>query len=287
MQLTKPELLLLEQIANGNKAVKTIAIALKKSDKQIYVTAKKLAEKGLIERLNGNLEPKRTSYIALLLQLLAKIPNLPVALADSGIPIFTVMLKPVTLEDIKAKTGFKETTIFGKLRHATRRSMVRKRVSTYELNSRLWTLLESFLVELKKYEETTDERIPASSVIYYKKNNEIIFSSKEELDAPKTAFSAYVDYDIELMTITNYYYLPKKKLTKEDIILHSLYVFEKDMDIRSLIFVALFYAKFKKEFKIKHPILMNLSAVLAGGEIKGYPKYQEIKDRAEVYNIEV
>ena len=89
------------------------------------------------------------------------------------------------------------------------------------------------------------------------------------------------------MTITNYYYLPKKKLTKEDILLHSLYVVEKDMDISSLIFVALFYAKFKKEFKIKHLILMNLSAVLAGGEIKGYPKYQEIKDRAEVYNIEV
>ena len=32
---------------------------------------------------------------------------------------------------------------------------------------------------------------------------------------------------------------------------------------------------------------MNISAVLAGREIKGYPKYQEIKDRAEVYKIEV
>jgi hypothetical protein len=32
---------------------------------------------------------------------------------------------------------------------------------------------------------------------------------------------------------------------------------------------------------------MNISTVLAGGEIKGYPKYQEIKDRAEVYKMEV
>ena len=153
--------------------------------------------------------------------MLAKIPNLPIVLADSGIPIFTVMLKQATLEDIKAETGFKETTLFGKLKHATRRSMVKKRVSTYELNSKLWTLLKRFLIELKEYEETTDERIPASSVIYYKKKNEIIFSSKEELDAPKTAFSAYADYGIELMTITNYYYLPKKRLTKEDDLLHS------------------------------------------------------------------
>ena len=44
---------------------------------------------------------------------------------------------------------------------------------------------------------------------------------------------------------------------------------------------------YKKEFKITHQILMNISAVLAGEEVKGYPKYQEIKDRAEVYKIKV
>jgi hypothetical protein len=43
----------------------------------------------------------------------------------------------------------------------------------------------------------------------------------------------------------------------------------------------------KNEFKIKHEILMNISAVLAKGKIKGYPNYQEIKDRAEVYGIKL
>ena len=287
MQLTKPELLLLEQIANGNKAVKTLAVALKKSDKQIYVTAKKLAEKGFIERLNGTLEPKRTGFIALLLQMLAKTPNLAPVLADSGIPILTAMLKPVTMQEVMDETGLKRTAVYDKIEQAKRRSMVKKRVSTYEINEKLWHPLKDFLEELKKYEATTDERIPASSIIYYKKDDEIVFSSKEELDAPKTAFSAYEEYGIGILTITHYYYLPKKKLSKQDILTHSLYVVEKDKDIRHLIFIALFYAKFKEEFKIKHPILMNLSAILAGGEIKGYPKYQEIKDRAEVYGIKV
>lgn len=287
MQLTKPELLLLEQIANGNKAIKSLAVALKKSDKQIYVTAKKLAEKGFIERLNGTLEPKRTAFIALLLQMLAKTPNLAPVLADSGIPILTAMLKPVTMQEIMDETGLKRTAVYDKIEQAKRRSMVKKRVSTYEINERLWNPLKEFLEELKRYEATTDERIPASSIIYYKKDDEVVFSSKEELDAVKTAFSAYEEYGIGILTITNYYYLPKKKLSKQDILTHSLYVVEKDKDIRHLIFIALLYAKFKDEFKIKHPILMNLSAILAGGEINGYPKYQEIKDRAEVYGIKM
>jgi len=66
-----------------------------------------------------------------------------------------------------------------------------------------------------------------------------------------------------------------------------LYVVEKDKDIRNLIFIALFYAKYKKELKIKHEILTNLTEVLAGGKVDGYPTYEEIKDRAEVYGIRV
>ena len=141
--------------------------------------------------------------------------------------------------------------------------------------------------EIKRSESKTDPRIPASAIIYYKKKDHIVFSSKEELDAVKTAFSAYKDYGINLLNITNFYYLPKQALSKEDILRHSLCIAEKDMDIRYLIFIALFYAKYRKELKIKHQILININLVLSGKEVKGYPKYPEIKDRAEVYKIEV
>ncbi len=287
MQLSKPQLLVLEQIANGNKEISEIARALKRSEKQIYVIAKKLSDNGIVRLSNGTLEPKKTLCVALLLQLLSKTTNLTPVLADSGIPILTSMLKPVTLEEIIDETGFKRATIFKKLKQAKMRSIVKKNAATYEINKKLWSSLKDFLEKLKEYESVTDDRIPVGAVIYYKKGNEIVFSSKEELDATLTAFSAYERYGIRLLTVTNYYYLPKRKLTKEEILMHSIYVAEKDMDIRNLIFIALFYAKFKKEFKIKHPILLNLSAVLAGGEIKGYPKYHEIKEKAEVYGIEV
>ena len=287
MEFTKGEISVLEQIAKGNKSLKEIAVALKKSEPQVYVYVKNLADKSLIELINGNIEPNRITYLSLLLQLLSKIPNLIPVLEGPGIPIFTAMLKPSTIEEISSKTGYRKTAIYKRLQEARKRSLVRKKLTTFEINDKMWTGLKETLEEIKKYELSTDNRIPASAIIYYKKGEEIIFSSKEELDAVKTAFSAYQDYGINLLTITHFYYLPKKTLTKEDILKHSLYIVEKDMDTRYLIFIALFYVKFKKEFKIKHPILMNISAVLTGKYVKGYPKYQEIKDRAEVYNIDV
>jgi predicted transcriptional regulator len=287
MELTRGEILVLEQVAKGNKSVKEITLALKKSESQVYVYVKNLADKSLIELIKGDIKPKRIPHLSLLLQLLSKIPNLTPILEGPGIPIFTGMLQPSTIEEISNETGYKKTAIYKRLQEARKRSLVRKKLTTFEINDKMWAGLKETLEEIKKSELKTDNRIPASAIIYYKKRDEIVFSSKEELDAVKTAFSAYQDYGIGLLTITHFYYLPKKTLTKEDILKHSLYIVEKDMDTRYLIFIALFYVKYKKEFKIKHLILMNISAVLAGREVKGYPKYQEIKDRAEVYKIEV
>lgn len=287
MQLSKTEILLLEQVAKGNKAVKSLALALKVKERRIYAIITKLVEKEFIRRINGDIEPKDTLHVKLFLQVLIDYPNVTPALSDSGLPILTSLLKSSSIDEITDETGFKKTAIYTKIGEARKRSILIKTHSTYRLNNKIWGKLIEFLKELNKYESITDTRIPASATIYYKKNNEIIFASKEETDAEKTAFSAYEKYGIKLLTIKNYYYLPKKTLTKEEVLRHSLYIVEKEKDIRNLIFIALFYAKFKSEFKIKHEILMNISAVLAKGTVKGYPGYQEIKDRAEVYGIEV
>lgn len=287
MELVKGEILVLEQVAKGNKSVKEIALTLKKSEPQVYVYVKKLADKSLIELINGDIEPKRIPHLSLLLQLLSKIPNLTPILEGPGIPIFTAMLTPSTIEEISNETGYKKTAIYKRLQEARKRSLVRKNQATFEINDKMWAELKETLEEIKKSELKTDSRIPASAIIYYKKKDEIVFSSKEELDAVKTAFSAYKNYGIDLLTITNFYYLPKKTLSKEDILQHSLYIIKKDNDIRYLIFIALFYAKYKKEIKIQHQILENINLVLAGKDVKGYPTYQEIKDRAEIYHIKV
>ncbi|MCK5107849.1 MAG: hypothetical protein KAQ83_03920, partial [Nanoarchaeota archaeon] len=118
-----------------------------------------------------------------------------------------------------------------------------------------------------------------------------IFSCKQELkltnELKKTAFSIYEKYDIKILSVTNYYCLSKDQLIKKDILRHSLYIVEKEQAIRNLIFLALFYFKYQKEFNTQHLILDNLKLVLNGKNIKGYPSYNEIKERAEVYNIKL
>ena len=67
--------------------------------------------------------------------------------------------------------------------------------------------------------------------------------------------------------------------------MHSIYVAEQEKNVNDIIFIALFYAKFKTTFGIKHPVLTNIKAILSGENIKGYPTHDEIRDRARVYDI--
>ena len=62
MNLSKPELKVLEQIAKNNTKVLEIAHALKKSDKQIYRTRKNLIKKGIIELSKGKIKEKKKNF---------------------------------------------------------------------------------------------------------------------------------------------------------------------------------------------------------------------------------
>ncbi|MDP1694848.1 MAG: hypothetical protein Q8L34_04890 [Candidatus Woesearchaeota archaeon] len=288
MQLSKTEIKVLEQIARGNKAVKSIAKSIAKSVKQVYVTAKRLEEIGIVVRVKRKLEVKKTTHLMLLMQTLAERPNLAPMLADAGIPICMTMLNLITVKAVIKETGFKKATIYKKLEQAKRRSLVIKKGSAFKINEKFWPMLKTFLEALKKYEAAGDDRIPISSIIYYKRNDEIVFSTREEVDAAKTAFSAYEEYGIKPLLITEFYYLPKRKLSKKEIFLHSLYIAEKTGDLREAIFVAMFYIKYYEELKkIKHLLLEKITKVLKGERIRWFPSLEEIKEKAEVYGIKV
>lgn len=71
---------------------------------------------------------------------------------------------------------------------------------------------------------------------------------------------------------------------KKDIFRHALYVAEKEASVRHLIFLALFYCKFEEELKdVKNNIVENLKLVLQGKRIRGYPDFEEIKEKADIY----
>jgi predicted transcriptional regulator len=289
MELSKTELEILSQIASGNKAISTVALTLKKSKKQVYTAIKQLRRKQFVSLVRGTIHPEHYLHTTLLLQTLGDYSYLVSMLSDSGIPILQLLATPRTVKEIQEKTEYQKSVIYQKLKRGISHNIVTKKEGPYQLNPKLWPVLKRFLYEVSDLEQTTDFRVPSSSVIYHKTTHEIVFSTREELDATLTAFSAYGNFGITIYNITHFYYLPKKELTVEDVFRHSLYISEKKPEeIRYYIFIALFYLKHRKKLgKIQHPILEKLQQTLRGEKLGGFPSLQEIKDRAAVYDLEV
>ncbi len=288
MRLSKGELEILREIADGNRDIKNIALALKKSKVQIYRSGQNLIERGLIERSDGTYIILKSTVGSLLVQLLGDFPSLVDPFSDSGIELLISLLEPKNISELIKTSGIKRAQIFKKIKQGRAMSLIRKIDNKYGLNEKLWAKAIDFLKELKKDQEITDDRVPGNSTIYYKNEREILFSNKERVEATITAFSVYGLYGIKILPLKEYYYLPKKKLTKKQIFMHSLYIAEKEQEIRYIIFIALFYIKYKKELQgIKHIILDNIKNIFEGKRLSGYPRLEEIKEKAELYDIKI
>ena len=281
MQLNKTELEILRIYEDGTSSNK-IAKALNKSKSQISRSINSLETKGFIE----NNKLKKLPHISLLLQALKNNPQLTNIINDSSFEILLEFSFASSVEDLSKK--FKKITIYKTLQKFKKYNLIKKFKDYYFINRAIWSDLYEFVVAYNEYSKTIDSRIPLDSKIYYKTKKEILFSSNKELNATKTAFSAYKDYGIKLMLTKNYYYLPNKKLSLKQIFLHSLYILEKEYDYKYFIFLALFYLKHKKILNnINHPILKIVKDILNKKVIKDYPTFDEIKERAKVYDIKV
>jgi predicted transcriptional regulator len=289
MQLSQTELKVLEQVSYGNNKIENIAQNIHRSNSQIYRAKQNLLEHGFLHLNRGRLEPEKSINSALILNLISRYPSLIKLFSDSGLRILISILKPKSINEIMQETNLKKSTIYKKIKIGRNISAIEKNKNhKYTINEKIWPNLKNYLQENKKFEEAIDNRIPVNSIIYHKNEDEILFSNNSELKATPTAFSVYEKYKIKILLPTNFYYLPNKNLSKEEILLHSIYITNKEKDYRYLTYVALFYIKFRCEFiKIKSPILKNFDNILKGNKIERYPTLDEIKEKAELYDIKI
>ncbi len=288
MWFSKTELEVVSLMGNENKKVSEIAKALNISSSQVYRVGTKLKQKGIVSLRKGMLRPEMKTHVNMLLRIMSYTKNLATPLSGTGLKVYVALLEPKTVKEVEKETGLHKTTIAKKIREGRKISLLLMQDKKYRVNEKVWQNVRDCLMALKKYEESVDTRVPVNSTIYFKNEKEIVFSNKEELDAEETAFSVYEKYGIKLYNITYYFYLPKKELNKEDVFMHSLYVAEKDLDFRSLMYAALFYAKYRNELSgIKHQILNNFNKIFDGQKIPGYPPLKEIQEKLEIYDIKL
>ena len=288
MELSQTEMKALQITAGGETRIEQIAGKLKKGIKQSYRVCKGLEQKGLLERGRNAVMLSKVPIAVMLSNLISENPNTIPLLADSGISTLTLLLIPKSTAEIANESGLKKSIIYKKLKQALAISAIRKENNKYAINERMWHKLKELFQAIQTQEETIDSRVPLGSIIYFKNKKEIIFSNKDEIVASLTAFSRYADYGIKLLLPTNFYCLPKNKLSLKEVFLHSLYIAEKERNIRYIIYIALLYISNKKQLSsVKHPIVENIRQILGGMKIEGYPSLDEIREKAELYDIKI
>ena len=194
---------------------------------------------------------------------------------------------PRSLDGLAAETGIPVDTLYGYLKGFLRVGIVSRsrqgKAYCYTFNFKLWQELKDFVNALLEYQVLC--LVPREALIIKSYEDSVIFKSIRPQDATITSFSAYEKYGIDLGLRDNYYTLPRRELSIQEIFVHSL---DSAWEPSQKLFCALFYLKNKNKLDaIDHPIMSNLKAVLQGERISGYPTLEDIEDRADLYDIKL
>ena len=141
--------------------------------------------------------------------------------------------------------------------------------------------------ELSDYEEKYGVNVSPDVIVHIRgnnNNNKIIIEIKKS-DSPLDD-EEFDKFGIKVLGEKNYYYLPKipeKSMDKKKVFLDSLMICEKEGGVRNILFVALFYLKYRNDLKgVISPVLENIKTVIEGKRIRGYPSVDEIKEKAKL-----
>jgi hypothetical protein len=134
-----------------------------------------------------------------------------------------------------------------------------------------WPELKDFVTALREYRAL--RLVPREALLTKSYGDSVLFKSLRPQDATPTSFSDYEEYGIDLGLRDNYYTLPKRELSIEEVFIHSL---DSAESLQQRLFCILFYLKNRDKLEgVDHPMMKDIRAVLQGERIKGYPSFEE------------
>jgi len=261
------------------KDVNELAKGLKKSKSQVYRILQKLEDKGIIE--NDILAS--LPYLKKLIFLIRKNKNLVNLFSDSGLPILLQLRKPSLIDGVAVELDINEQTVYKTISKAREVGLVIIAMRKYLINPADWSEVLDLLNSLWEQEMSFDKRTPKNSIIYYKSEKEVLFSTEENFNTSFGAFSAFEKFGVNFLPKTNYYVLPKQKLTKEKVYEQALSVVEKNWDYRLLTILGIF-ALYNKISSGKR-LVKEFQLIFAGREIDKMPSPKDFREKAREYGV--
>jgi len=266
---------LFDNFENINELVK----GLKKSKSQVYRILQKLNEKNVIE--NDNLV--NLPYLKKLILLIRKNKNLVDLFSDSGLPILLQLRKPMLVGEVASELVVDEQTVYKTISEARKIGLVIIAMKKYLINPGAWSEVLDFLNSLWEQEMSFDKRVPKNSVIYYKSETDILFSTEDGVNASPAAFSAFGKYGVGVFPETNYYILPKQRLLDEQVYGQALKVVEKNWDYRLLVILGIF--ALKNKISSDKRLVKEFQLIFAGKGIDKMPSPREFREKAKEYGV--
>jgi len=153
--------------------------------------------------------------------------------------------QPNSLEALAGETGISSNTVYYYLQGFLRLGVVSRskqsKAYLYSFNYIVWKELKDFVTVLLEFQAL--RLVPRDALLIRSYEDSVLFKSLRPQNATPTSFSAYGEQGIELGLLDNYYTLPKRELSIEDIFIHSL---DSAEDYRQRLFCILFYMKEQK-----------------------------------------
>ena len=248
----------------------------------------RLEKKGLIERSDKGVILTNTPQAESFKKLYYKHRTSPFdkILADQRMNLLSkINSTPKSVEEINKDISISKRTIYNYIKNFVNLGIVKKtkmgKKSKYSFNYILWGDLKVLVDMFTQIMPTTS--IPKDALLIKDYGDHVIFKSRKQQDATVTAFSAYEKYGIQLFLRDNYYTLPKRDVSIENVFIHSM---DSAEDTTQKMYCIIFYLKNVDRLKkAKHPMIRYIKSVLNGRRIKGYPSYDELLDRATLYDI--
>jgi predicted transcriptional regulator len=259
--------------------INELATGLKKSKSQVYRILRKLGEKGVIE----NSQLVSLPYLKKLIFLIRKNKNLVDLFSDSGLPILLQLRKSMLVDAVAKELSLNEQTVYKTISKAREIGLVIIAMKKYLVNPGAWSEVLDFLNSLWEQEMSFDKRTPKNSIIYYKSEKEILFSTDESVNASFAAFSAFSKFGVNFLPKTNYYFLSKQKLTEEKVYEQALKVVEKNWDYRLLTILGIFALCNKISFDKK--LVKEFQLIFSGREIDMMPLPKDFREKAKEYGL--
>lgn len=292
MRLSESEIGALMLVAGSEKALRPgdLSKALNLRPESLSRVVTDLVNKGLLEREGKDIALARTPAAESFKRLYFshRASPLHLLLADRRADLLSrIDDEQKSAEALEMVTGIPKKTIYRYLKDFIRLGAVKRskqgRTYLYSFNCIIWPELKDFATALLEYKAVL--MVPRVALLIKGYGDSVLFKSIRQQDATPTSFSAYGEYGIDLGMRDNYYTLPKRELSIEEVFIHSL---ESAESLQHRLFCILFYLKNRDKLEsVDHPMMKHIKAVLQGESIKGYPSLEDIVDRAELYEIEL